>query len=163
MSSLKNLTIFKSFEEIAAQYPQKAAVYFLGTKYSYVEVLELVERFAAALAQAGLGKGDRIIMYIPNSIQFVVSWLGILRLGAVAVPITPIYTSSDLKYIANDTGARAVICSDRNYGYVNQIINETAIERVIVPISRTCFLGGKGPSVFWLTRFPGATLKKHPS
>jgi long-chain acyl-CoA synthetase len=162
MSSLKYLTIFKSFEEMAAQYPHKAAVCFLGTKYSYGEVLELVERFAGALAQAGLGKGDRIIMYIPNSIQFVVSWLGILRLGAVAVPITPIYTSSDLKYIANDTGARAVICSDRNYGYVNQIIDETAIERVIVTNLADLLPWWKRAFGFLADKIPRGNVEKAP-
>jgi long-chain acyl-CoA synthetase len=94
--------------------------------------LELVERFAASLAALGLGKGDRLVMYIPNSIQFVVSWLGIHRLGGVAVPITPIYTSHDLKYVANDTGAKAIICLDRNYGYVKQAMPDTGVKHVVV-------------------------------
>jgi len=132
MSTLEQLTIFKAFADTVAKNPDKTAVSFLGTSYSYRRLLDLTERFAAALAGLGIKKGDRIVMYIPNSIQFVVSWLGIQRLGAVAVPITPIYTSFDLKYIAGDTGAKAVICADRNYGYVKQAMEDTAIERVIV-------------------------------
>ena len=132
MSSLEELTIFKAFAATAAKDPDKTAVSFLGTSYSYGRLLDLTERFAAGLAGLGMKKGDRIVMYIPNSIQFVVAWLGIQRLGAVAVPITPIYTSFDLKYIANDTGARGVVCSDRNYGYVKQAMPDTRIERVIV-------------------------------
>jgi long-chain acyl-CoA synthetase len=132
MSFLEYPNIFKAFAATASKNPQKTAVCFLGTKYSYRHLLRLSERFAAALAALGLKKGDRIVMYIPNSIQFVVTWLGIQRLGAIAVPITPIYTSFDLKYIANDTGAKAVICSDRNYGYVKQAMPDTSIERVVV-------------------------------
>jgi long-chain acyl-CoA synthetase len=132
MSTLEQLTIFKAFSDTVAKNPDKTAVSFLGTSYSYRRLLDLTERFAAALAGLGIKKGDRIVMYIPNSIQFVVSWLGIQRLGAVAVPITPIYTSFDLKYIAGDTGAKAVICADRNYGYVKQAMADTAIERVVV-------------------------------
>lgn len=132
MSTLEQLTIFKAFSDTVAKNPDKTAVSFLGTSYSYRRLLDLTERFAAALAGLGMKKGDRIVMYIPNSIQFVVSWLGIQRLGAVAVPITPIYTSFDLKYIAGDTGAKAVICADRNYGYVKQAMADTAIERVVV-------------------------------
>ena len=71
-------------------------------------------------------------MYIPNSVQFVVSWLAIQRIGAVAVPITPIYTLLDLKYIANDTEATGIICSDRNFGYVKQAMVDTSVKRVIV-------------------------------
>ncbi len=132
MSTLAQFTIFRAFADTVAKNPDKTAVSFLGTSYSYRRLLELTERFAAALAGLGMKKGDRIVMYIPNSIQFVVSWLGIQRLGAVAVPITPIYTSFDLKYIAGDTGAKGVICADRNYGYVKQVMADTAIERVIV-------------------------------
>ncbi|MBI5248074.1 MAG: acyl--CoA ligase [Desulfomonile tiedjei] len=132
MSTLRHPSIFKSFSAIAAKYPHKAAVSFLGTTYSYSGLLVLAERLAGGLATLGLSKGDRIVMYIPNSMQFVVSWLAIQRLGAVAVPITPIYTVTDLRYIANDTTARAIICQDRNYGYVKQAMQDTAIKSVVV-------------------------------
>jgi long-chain acyl-CoA synthetase len=132
MSTLEHPTIFKAFAARAAKSPDKIAVSFLGTNYSYSRLLGLVERFAASLAAVGLGKGDRIVMYIPNSIQFVVSWLSIHRLGGVAVPITPIYTSFDLKYVATDTEAKAIICLDRNYGYVKRAMPDTGVKHVVV-------------------------------
>jgi long-chain acyl-CoA synthetase len=132
MATLEQPTIFKTFASTAAKFPDKTAVSFLGTNYTYRKLRALVEKFAAGMAAAGLKQGDRIVLYIPNSIQFVVAWLGIQRLGGVPVPITPIYTAHDLKYIANDTQAKAVVCSDRNYGYVKQAMGHTAIERVIV-------------------------------
>jgi long-chain acyl-CoA synthetase len=132
MDPWKQPNIFKAFAETASRNPGKIAAAFLGTLYSYADLRELAERFAAALAANGLSKGDRIILYIPNSIQFVVSWLGVQRLGGVAVPITPIYTPADLEYIASDTQAKAVICADRNYGYVKQVIPSTRIERAVV-------------------------------
>jgi long-chain acyl-CoA synthetase len=125
-------TIFKSFREMASRHPGKSAVVYLGTHYSYGKLLDLAERFAAGLAAKGLAKGDAIVMYIPNSVQFAVAWLGIQRLGAIAVPITPIYTVGDLTYIANDTGAKAVVCSDRNFGYVRQALTGTSLETVVV-------------------------------
>ena len=132
MSPLEHFNIFQAFRATALKHPDKTAVYFLGTKYSYNDVLKLSDRFAASLFALGLKAGDRIVMYIPNSIQFVISWLGIQRLGALAVPITPIYTSFDLNYVASDTGAKAIICSDRNYGYVKQAMSGTAVERIVV-------------------------------
>ncbi|MEW6350675.1 MAG: AMP-binding protein [Thermodesulfobacteriota bacterium] len=125
-------TIYKAFAALAEKYPDKAAVVFLGTRFSYRKLRDLTEKFAAGLASVGLKEQDRILMYIPNSIHFVIAWLAIQRLGAVAVPITPIYTSVDLNYIATDTGAKAVICSDRNYGYVKRSLPDTGIEGVIV-------------------------------
>ena len=52
----------------------------------------MAERFAAALLEMGVGPGQRVILYMPNSIQWIVAWLGIQRAGGVCVPITPIYT-----------------------------------------------------------------------
>ena len=125
-------SIFKAFAVTAEKYADKTAVEFLGTGFSYRELRTYVERFAASLAAQGLKQGDRVVLYIPNSVQFVISWLGLQRLGAIPVPITPIYTAADLAYIAGDTGAKAVVCSDRNYGYVKQVMPQTAIARVIV-------------------------------
>lgn len=124
--------VFASFSSTAAANPGKTAVVYLGTHYSYKRLHDMAERFAGSLAELGLSKGDRIVLYIPNCVQFVVAWLGIQRLGAVAVPITPIYTVPDLKYIVTDTEAKAAVCSDRNYGYVKQVFPETSLEKIIV-------------------------------
>ena len=132
MPDLKYGTIFESFSAITSRYPDNTAVEYLGTKYSYKRLLDLVEKFAGGLAHLGIKKNDRIMMYIPNSIQLVLSWLSAQRLGAIIIPITPIYTVPDLKYVANDTEAKIIICSDRNFGYVKQIISESQLQKVIV-------------------------------
>ncbi|MEJ2717379.1 MAG: AMP-binding protein [Deltaproteobacteria bacterium] len=132
MQMTNQTNLFKKFAAMAAAYPDKTAVEFLGTHFSYGRVKDLAERFAASSAAWGLKQGHHVVMYMPNSIQFVVTWLGLQRLGAVPVPITPIYTTRDLAYIANDTNAKAVVCSDRNYGYVKQILPDTSVERVVV-------------------------------
>ncbi|MDQ7781898.1 MAG: AMP-binding protein [Desulfomonilaceae bacterium] len=132
MAAWEQPNIFKAFADTASRSPSKTATAFLGTVYSYTVLKNLAEGFAAALAAKGIGKGDRIILYIPNSIQFVVSWLGIQRLGGVVVPITPIYTPVDLEYIASDTEAKAIVCSDRNYGYVKQVAPHTGLRKAVV-------------------------------
>ncbi len=132
MSDLKYGTIFEAFAATASQYPDNTAVEYLGTKYSYKKLLGLIEKFAGGLSQLGIKKTDRIMMYIPNSIQLVLAWLTAQRLGAIIIPITPIYTVPDLKYVANDTQSKIIICSDRNFGYVKQITSDSLIEKVIV-------------------------------
>ncbi len=129
---MAGLAIFDAFSELVSKYPNKTAVYFLGSKYTYSNLHNMAERLAASMAALGIKKGDPVVMYIPNSIQFVLCWLAIQRLGAIIIPITPIYTSVDLRYIIQDTGAVAVICSDRNYGYVKQAIPDTPIKNIIV-------------------------------
>jgi long-chain acyl-CoA synthetase len=92
----------------------------------------MAAQFAAALLGLGVTPGERVMIYLPNSIQWIVSWLGIQRAGAVCVPITPIYTPSDLSYIARDSNSSTIICADTNFGYVQRVLSETGIKRVIV-------------------------------
>jgi long-chain acyl-CoA synthetase len=132
MISEPNNNIYSVFAEAAERHPDKTAVFYLGTRFSYRKLQNLSGRFAAALSGMGINSGQRVMMYIPNSIQWVVSWLGIQKLGAVAVPITPIYTPHDINYIANDSEAEAIICADTNFGYVTSVLPQTGLKTVIV-------------------------------
>jgi len=124
--------IFSKFAITADRRENHTAVIYLGSRFSYRAVNKFAERFAANLTKTGVKSGQRVILYIPNSIQWVVTWLGIQKIGAVAVPITPIYTPHDLKYIANDSRAETVVCADTNFGYVTSVLSETDLKRVIV-------------------------------
>ncbi|MDO9124041.1 MAG: AMP-binding protein, partial [Deltaproteobacteria bacterium] len=94
-------TIVEAFEKQAERYPDKTAIIFLGTTFTYSGMAEYVKRFAAALYEMGVKEEEKMIIYIPNSPQWVIAWFGIQKAGGIAVPITPIYTSYDLQYIAN--------------------------------------------------------------
>ena len=111
----KPQTIIEAFESRVEQHPDKTATIFIGSTFTYSQIGEYVRRFAAALQGMGVREGEKLIIYIPNSPQWVIAWFGIQKAGGIAVPITPIYTSYDLQYIANDSGAETVICADTNY------------------------------------------------
>ncbi len=132
MANSNDSNIFSTFAAAAAKYPDKTAVYYIGTRFSYRKLKDLSERLATALSANGIKAGQKVMLYIPNSIHWVVSWLGIQKIGAVAVPITPIYTPHDIRYIANDSEADAIICADTNFGYVTTVLPETGIKTVIV-------------------------------
>ncbi|MFC1880102.1 class I adenylate-forming enzyme family protein [Thermodesulfobacteriota bacterium] len=132
MTNSDNSNIFSTFAETAERHPDKTAVYYIGTQFTYRKLKNLSERFAAALSANGVEPGQRVMLYIPNSIHWVVSWLGVQKIGAVAVPITPIYTPHDISYIANDSEAEAIICADTNFGYVTSVLPETGLKTVIV-------------------------------
>ena len=123
---------FTRFDRMAELYPERVAVHFLGKNYSYRKLRNLGERFAGALADLGVKKGDRVMIYITNSIQWVVAFLGIQKLGAVIVPVSPIYTSYEIEYMLNNSGAETIICQDTNYCYVENVFDKTDLKRVIV-------------------------------
>lgn len=124
--------IFTRFDEICAKYPDNTAVVYLGERFSYAKLRDLTERFASSLNNLGVGKGDRVMIYIQNCIQWVIAFLGIQRIGAVAVPVAPIYTSYEIEYMVNDSGAETIICQDTNFGYVKEILSKTCLKRIIV-------------------------------
>ena len=132
MPESHEINIYSIFADTAKRRSEHPAVIYLGNRFSYRRVKDLAERFAAALNAIGVEPGQKVMMYIPNNIQWVISWLGIQKLGAVAVPITPIYTPHDLQYIANDSDAQSIICADTNFGYVTSVLSKTRLKTVIV-------------------------------
>jgi long-chain acyl-CoA synthetase len=132
MTDSHERNIFSIFADTAGRRSEHTAIIYLGNRFSYKRVKDMAERFAASLSEIGVEPGQKVMMYIPNSIQWVISWLGIQKLGAVAVPITPIYTPHDLQYIANDSDAQSIICADTNFGYVTSVLSETRLKTVIV-------------------------------
>ncbi|MEJ2157203.1 MAG: AMP-binding protein [Desulfobacteraceae bacterium] len=128
---LEELT-FTRFDRMSRTYPDQVAVIYLGQRFSYRRLQDLSLRFAGALQGLGISKGDRVMIYISNCIQWVIAFLGIQRLGAVIVPVSPIYTSHELEYMIKDSGANTVICLDTNYCYVKEARNTVHLDHVIV-------------------------------
>ncbi|MGQ9647583.1 MAG: class I adenylate-forming enzyme family protein [Thermodesulfobacteriota bacterium] len=114
------------------KYPDRVAIIFLGERFSYRRLKNLIDRFATSLTRLGIGKGDKVMLYISNSVQWVISFFAIQEIGAVVVPIPPIYTSFEIEYMINDSGAETVICLDTNFGYVKEIFPKTCLKRAIV-------------------------------
>jgi len=123
---------FTRFDRMCEKYPDRTALIFLGVPFTYRRLKNLSERFAGALASMGIAKGDRVMVYIPNSVQWVVAFLGIQKLGAVIVPVAPIYTSHEIIYMIKDAGVESVICMDTNFCYVKEALSETDLKSVIV-------------------------------
>jgi len=130
--ALKNETTVARFDRMCERYPDRTAIVYLGTRFTYRRLQSLSHCFAGGLAEQGVGKGDRVMVYIPNSIQWVIAFLAIQKMGAVIVPVSPIYTSHEITYMIEDAGVETVICMDTNYCYIQETFDKTALKRVIV-------------------------------
>jgi len=125
-------TILTAFEQSAEKYPDKSALIFLGTTFTYARLRELTYRFATAVRDLGVQAGDRVLMYLPNSPQWLVVYMGLQKIGAVPVPISPIYPPYELIYLLNHSGAKMIVCADTNFGYVKEVLPKTGVEKIIV-------------------------------
>jgi long-chain acyl-CoA synthetase len=126
------MNVYESFAGVAERHRGREALIYLGEVLTFGDLFEAVECLSTGLASIGIARRDKIIIYLPNTPQWVISWLSIQKVGAVAVPIAPIYTSRDLGYIARDSGAKTVICADTNFGYAKELKAEGVLDRIIV-------------------------------
>lgn len=123
---------FSRFDRMSEKYPDRSALIYLGRRFSYRRLRDLSERFAGALSSLGVSKGHRVMLYIPNCPQWVIAFLGIQKIGAVVVPVAPIYTSHEIIYMIKDADVETVVCMDTNFCYVKEAFAETGLKRVIV-------------------------------
>jgi len=104
----------------------------LGAKLSYRELEDKVNRLATAMAGMGIKKGDRVAIQIPNSPGTVIAFLAIVRIGAIVVNTNPIYTSREMHHQFTDSGAKVVVIWNNLYPKLQEIQEESGIEKVIV-------------------------------
>jgi long-chain acyl-CoA synthetase len=132
MEPYKEEYTFSRFEEICQNYPGNAALYYLGEKFSYSRLKKLIDRFAAGLVEIGVEPQDRVMLYIPNCPQWIIANFAINKIGAVMVPVSPIYTAFEIGYMIEDADIKTVICLDTNFVYIREVMKKTRLERVIV-------------------------------
>ncbi len=108
------------FDEVASKYSGRDAMIFYGNKISFGKLREEVDRFATALHELGIRKGDKIALYLLNSPQYVIAYFGALKVGATLTPISPVYTSIEVKHQVEDSQAESIVCQDFLYDNVER-------------------------------------------
>jgi long-chain acyl-CoA synthetase len=124
--------LIRGFERACEKYPDRTAIIYLGEKVTYRKLKGLIDRFAAALHDLGVRKDHKVMLYLPNCPQFLVGYFGTQLIGGVPVPVSPIYTPHEIKYLINDAEAETVLCLDTNFRYIKEVFDETCLKRVIV-------------------------------
>lgn len=119
-------------DDAADEFPRRKALAFLGRTMTYRALVEAVDRFAGALDDIGVRKGDRVALILPNCPQNVIAFFAVLRLGAVVVQHNPLYTPSELHHQLADSGAIAAIVYDGAYSRLAQAQRGTELRHVIV-------------------------------
>ena len=115
-----NVSVPEIFNQTVEKYGNKTALIFYGKKISYLKLGELIDRFATALVSLGIRKGDTVALYLLNCPQYVVSYFSALKVGAKVTPISPVYTSQEVKHQLEDSGAKTVVCEDILYDNVRK-------------------------------------------
>jgi Acyl-CoA synthetases (AMP-forming)/AMP-acid ligases II len=124
--------IFYFLEESAKNYPDRACTIFKGAAISFREMNAITDTLAAALAELGVKKGDRVGIFIPNTPQFVMVYFGILKAGGVVVAIDSRYTAPEIVHQANDAGIETMFVMSNFYKTMKIAQPDTRIKTLIV-------------------------------
>jgi long-chain acyl-CoA synthetase len=154
-------TLRALLEESVARYPDRSAFESLGSSLSYLRLDVLSQRFASYLQnQAGLAKGDRVALVLPNLLSYPVALFGVLRAGFVAVNCNPMYTAPELAFQLKDSGARAVVALENFAATLEQALPGTAV-RTVVLARLGDLLGPRGPLVTAVARHLKGLVPPH--
>ena len=119
-------------DDAARQFPSAPALDFMGNRWVYRELKELVDRFAVALKSLGVAKGTPVGLILPNLPQNVIAYYATHRLGGIVVENNPMYTERELAHQLEDSGVEVLITLDQFYPKVKAIRSELPKLREIV-------------------------------
>jgi len=125
------IPIHEILEDTAERFPDRHA-FLYPEEMSFKLFKEQVDKFATALKDLGVRKGDRIALYGPNTIQWEISFFGLEKAGAILVPMNPLFKESEVEYEANDAGVETIIVSQPEYPNVAAIKDKTNLKNIIV-------------------------------
>jgi fatty-acyl-CoA synthase len=121
--------VYRNLEAVAVRHAQRCAVNFYGTEVSYGELKRDAEALAGFLQRGcGVQRGERVLLYMQNSPQFIIAYYAILRADAVVVPVNPMNLAEELAHYIEDAQARIAIVGQE----LHERIAPLPVEHVIV-------------------------------
>lgn len=136
-----SLSLYQLFQQSAKKYSQQPAVHFMGRELTYSELSSQIDALAAALAELGVKKGDRVAIHLPNCTQFPIAFFAVHAIGAVVVPCNPLYVAREMEYQLKDSGAETIITLTRFYKMIKEVQPKTNLKNIVVSNIKDFFPG----------------------
>lgn len=116
----------------ASVVPEKPAIEFYGRTMTFADLDEQSDRFANVLHGLGIEPGDRVAVFMPNCPQFNIAYWGIMKAGAVHVPVSPLSKDMELRHELGDASPKAVVCFDQLLPLTRPVCDDFGIEHVFI-------------------------------
>jgi len=125
-------SVHELFEADSRRFADRVGFVSLGAEVTYGRALAEAKAFAGWLQSVGVAPGDRVALMMPNCLQYPVALFGVLSAGAVVVNVNPLYTSRELRHQLADSGAVAIVAMDLFATVLEQGVQGTAIQQVVL-------------------------------
>ncbi|MBW2204402.1 MAG: acyl--CoA ligase, partial [Deltaproteobacteria bacterium] len=142
MIDLEFLTLGQVIEKGAESAPAKTAVVCEKDRKTYKEMNDLADALAAALAGLGIQKGDRIAIYMHNSIELMTAFYALEKLGVIVAWVNPLYRQTEAEFILKNSEARGVFIFREWEGY--DYLEAISGIRDSLPNLEFIFMAGEG-------------------
>lgn len=120
---LPETSLYYNLEVAATRYPDKTATVFYDAVLNYRTLREQVDALAGWLeSHCGVGRGDRVMLFMQNSPQFIIAYYAILRANGFVVPVNPMLKTEELRHYAEDSGAKAVLCAQDVFAQIEPLM-----------------------------------------
>ena len=139
-----NMSLIEAFNATSNKYPSNTAVIENDRSYTFLELKIASDKFASGLLKQGVEKGDRVALYCINSIEFAIAYMGIVKSGAVVVPINLLQKSSEIVYVMNNAGVKGLIYHETFKTNVDSIIPD-----LMSPLFNICIRFDAEKSTQW--------------
>ncbi len=126
-----HIPLYYLLDETAAKHPGSPCTNFFGRRLTYQQIKDLSDRFAASLRSLGVRKGDRVVLLLPNSPQFLLAYYGLLKSGAVIVPLNPLSTERELEFHFTDSGAEVAVTIPLFLNKVASLRGKTPLKHIV--------------------------------
>jgi long-chain acyl-CoA synthetase len=124
--------VFKALDDASEKHPGQTAVLFQGKEIRYRQLKALTDKLASGLASLGVEKGDRVCLFLPNSIEFILSDWAVMKAGAAVVPTSILRPEEGLRHEVSCSSSKVIICSETHLDRVLGIRDQTDLEYILL-------------------------------
>lgn len=125
-------SLIELMEEGFKKYANRSAYACMGKEITFAQLDKLSRDFAAYLQSTGLKQGDRLVIQMPNTLQYPVALFGALRAGLTVVNTNPLYTPREMEFQFKDSGAKAIVIVANFASNLEKVLPQTGIEHVFI-------------------------------
>ncbi len=149
------ISLYSYFKEANAQCGELIALAYYGDEITFRQMHEYIDRFAAALADLGVTKGDRVALMLPNCPEYVYAYYAALKLGAIVVQMNPMYSPDEVEFVLKDSEAKIYIGVDGTSATFQEIRDHVMVEHSIISRQMNYVVEGEN---FWFDQL----LQQYP-
>ena len=129
---IPNISMYDQVKISTYRYPKNIAIFYEGKKINYTSLIHKIDKIANAFSTYGIKKGDIVTICLPNIPEVLYTLYALNKIGAIANMLHPLSAEEEIRYSLESTKSRLIIYTDIFYEKIENILEETQVEKVLI-------------------------------